>query len=280
MASVSSVRPGREVATPRGIRALRGGFILALHLPPATLLLTGLGPSHAIAFACFYPLVLFVLGAGLHRYFAHRSFATSRPFQLALAAACAAFFADPVAFAGHHRLHHRHSDTERDFHGPRRGLWFGWIGHLLSDPYPEEELLAATPDLTRFPELVWLHRYGFLAGALAVALTLAVGGWAWFAAGYCLAWCLVAIHGASAVNYLGHRGGRQRYDTGDRSTNNPWLGVLLFGEGWHNNHHRFPRAARAGHFWWELDVLYWMLRALAALGLVWGLREVPAARRA
>jgi stearoyl-CoA desaturase (delta-9 desaturase) len=266
--------------TPRGTKLLRGSGIVALHLPAASLALADVGARHAIALACFYPLILFVLGAGLHRYFAHRAFATSRAFQLALGVACAAFFGDPIGFAGHHRLHHRYSDTDRDYHGPRRGLWFGWIGHLLQDAYAEEELLRATPDLVRYPELVWLHRYGYLAGAAAAALTFAVGGWTWFAAGYCLAWCLVAVHGASAVNYLGHRGGRQRYDTGDRSSNLPLLAVLLLGEGWHNNHHRFPSAARTGHRWYEPDPLYWMLRALGGLGLVWDLREVPEARRA
>lgn len=266
---------GRPCPTPRRTRALRGGFVLALHLPPATLALTGMGARHWIAFACFYPLILFVLGAGLHRYFAHRSFATSRPFQLVLALACAAFFGDPIGFAGRHRLHHRHSDTERDFHGPRRGLWFSWIGHILEDGYAEEDLLRATPDLARFPELLWLHRHGGAAGLIAASLTLALGGWAVFAAGYCLAWCLVAVHGASAVNYFGHLGRHQRYETGDRSSNSALLGVLLFGEGWHNNHHRFPSAARAGHHWYEPDLLYWMLAALAGCGLVWDLHSGP-----
>jgi stearoyl-CoA desaturase (delta-9 desaturase) len=265
--------------TPRRVKALRGGFIIALHVPPATLAFTGMSGHHWIAFGVFYALVLFVLGAGLHRYFAHRAFATSRAFQFALGLACAAFFGDPIGFAGRHRLHHRHSDTERDFHGPRRGLWFSWIGHLLEDGYEERDLLRATPDLLRFPELVWLHRHGFAAGALAAGLTLALGGWAVFAAGYCLAWCLIAVHGASAVNYLGHRGGHQRYRTGDRSANSMLLGWLLFGEGWHNNHHRFPRAARAGHRWYEPDLLYWMLSALARCGLVWDLRAVPATER-
>jgi stearoyl-CoA desaturase (delta-9 desaturase) len=266
--------------TGRSVQALRGLFVLAFHVPPATLAFTGVSRRGWVAFGCFYVLTLFVLGAGLHRYFAHRSFATSRAFQLALGLACAAFFGDPVGFAGRHRLHHRHSDTERDFHGPRRGFWFSWIGHILEDGFPERQLLRATPDLTRFPELVWLHRYGAAVGLAVAAATIGLGGWDVFAAGYCLAWCLVAVHGASAVNYFGHRAGRQRYATGDRSANCALLGVLLFGEGWHNNHHRFPRAARAGHRWYEPDPLYWMLRGLASFRLVWDLRAVPARRSA
>jgi stearoyl-CoA desaturase (Delta-9 desaturase) len=237
------------------------------------LLLTGVGPRHLAAFAVFYVIAIFSLGAGLHRYFAHRAFRTSRGFQLVLGLLVAAFFGDPIGFAGRHRIHHRYADSERDFHGPQRGFWFGWFGHLLEDGYAEAEILKATPDLARFPELVWLHRYAFVPGLLAAGLTFAVFGWPAFAAGYCLSWCAVAIHGASAVNYLCHKGRRRRFATPDHSSNSPWLGVLLFGEGWHNNHHRFPRAARAGLDWHEPDLLYLFLKLLSWTGLIWDLRE-------
>jgi hypothetical protein len=79
----------------------------------------------------------------------------------------------------------------------------------------------------------------------AAGLVWLVGGLAMLASAYCLPWCLLAVHGASAVNYVCHSHGRQRYATGDGSTNHPVLGVILPGEGWHNNHHHYPRAARA-----------------------------------
>jgi len=90
-----------------------------------------------------------------------------------------------------------------------------------------------------------------------------------FAAGYCLTVCLIAVHGASAVN--------RRFHTHDRSSNNAWLAPLLFGEGWHNNHRAFPAATRCGFLWYEIDILYYLLRALAWLGLVWDLRDAAAA---
>jgi stearoyl-CoA desaturase (delta-9 desaturase) len=273
MASATPLAP--LFPTSRRVKAYRATFIALLHVPPLTLLVRGMTARDALAFAIFYLVAMFVIGAGLHRYFAHRSFRTSRAFQLLLGTLVAAFFGDPIAFAGRHRLHHRHADTERDFHGPRRGLWFSWIGHLLEDGFPEEEVLAAAGDLARYPELVWLHRYGSAVGVFAALSVLLVGGYSVFAAGYCLSWCVVAIHGASAVNTLCHFGRGRRYDTPDRSGNSPLLGVLLLGEGWHNNHHRYPFAARAGFFWYEPDVLYWALRTLAFLGLVWELREPP-----
>jgi fatty-acid desaturase len=257
------------------VRALRAAFIAGLHAPALALPWLATTPAHWIAFAVAYVVILFALGGGLHRYFAHRAFRTSRAFQLVLALLAASCFGDPIGFAGRHRLHHRWSDTERDFHGPRRGLWFSWLGHLLEDGYSERALLAATRDLARYPELRWLHRWFFVPGLAAGGLIWLGGGFAMFAAAYCLPWCLLAVHGASAVNYVCHTRGRRRYATGDRSTNHPVLAVVLLGEGWHNNHHHYPGAARAGFFSGEVDGLYWMLRGLAHLGLVWNLREVP-----
>ncbi len=258
------------------IRPVRGLAIALLHVPPLTLLWLPTQRGHWIAFAIGYVVALFALGAGLHRYFAHRAFRTSRAGQLALGLLAAACFGDPIGFAGRHRLHHRWSDTERDLHGPHHGLWAAWIGHLLDDGYAERDVVAAAPDLVRVPELRWLHRWAFVPAVVTIAAVWAVGGWTMLAAAYCLPWCLVAVHGASAVNYVCHRFGTRRFATADRSTNNALVGLALLGEGWHNNHHRFPSAARAGLRWWELDALYGLLRALERLGLVWDLRPVPA----
>ena len=54
------------------------------------------------------------------------------------------------------------------------------------------------------------------------------------------------------------------------------LSLLTFGEGWHNNHHRYPASARQGFQWWQIDISYYVLRLMAALGLVWHLKPVPA----
>jgi stearoyl-CoA desaturase (delta-9 desaturase) len=86
-------------------------------------------------------------------------------------------------------------------------------------------------------------------------------------------------HATFTINSLAHRFGTRRYPTRDDSRNNLWLALLTFGEGWHNNHHHYPTAARQGFFWWEVDVAYYGLRVLSALGLVWDLRQVPEAAR-
>lgn len=265
--------------TTAGRKAATALVVLALHAAPLSLLYTGAHRRDWIAFGILYVVVLFSLGNGLHRYFAHRAFKTGRTFQFLLGVLCAGFFGDPIGFSGRHRLHHRHSDTERDIHDLRRGLWYTWLGRLLEDGYSEDEILDATRDLTRYPELLWLHRYYPVVGFVAAGAVYAIGGYTMFAAGYCLTVCLIAVHGASAVNFFGHQAANRRFNTNDRSSNNAWLALLMFGEGWHNNHHAFPAAARSGFLWYEIDILYYMLRALAWLGLVWDLRDAPAAAR-
>jgi stearoyl-CoA desaturase (delta-9 desaturase) len=146
-------------------------------------------------------------------------------------------------------------------------------------------------DLEKFPELRWLDRYDVLLPvALAVALFL-LGGWLernhpglGTSGPQLLVWgffvsTVVLFHVTVTINSLAHRWGTRRYPTADHSRNNGLLALLTFGEGWHNNHHHFPGSARQGFFWWELDLTYYGLRTLAALGLVWDLRPVPASLR-
>jgi stearoyl-CoA desaturase (delta-9 desaturase) len=179
-----------------------------------------------------------------------------------------------VGFSGKHRLHHRHADTEKDAHSPRRGFWPCWFESLWDDGLRERDVLRVTRDLTLYPELGWLHRFFFVPALGVAALAFALGGFSMFAIGFCLSRVAI-LHVTSAVNYFGHRSGRRRFATPDDSTNNAWLGVLAFGEGWHNNHHRHPRSARAGLAWWELDGFYVVIQALAWAGLVSAVR-VPA----
>jgi stearoyl-CoA desaturase (delta-9 desaturase) len=80
------------------------------------------------------------------------------------------------------------------------------------------------------------------------------------------------------INSLAHVWGTRRYETGDTSRNNALLALLTLGEGWHNNHHHCMSSARQGFRWWEIDVTYYVLRALARLGVVWDLRAPSAAR--
>ncbi|HEX7296792.1 MAG TPA: acyl-CoA desaturase [Pyrinomonadaceae bacterium] len=255
-------------------RALPALVILLLHLQPVIAVTRGVHLSDWIVCLTLYVLAAFGLGVGMHRYFAHRSFQTSRWFQFVLCLLASIAFGDPVWFAGKHRLHHKHADTTLDVHSPTQGFWFCWFSSIFGKSYANQQILEKAKDLTVYPELVWIHRHYYLPPVVVGTATYLFGGYSMFAIGYCLS-VLLALHAASAVNYYCHKGKNRRYQTQDRSTNNVLLGVLTFGEGWHNNHHHYPGTARAGFFWWEIDIFYYVLKILSWLGLVWDLREVP-----
>ncbi len=250
-------------------------FVL-IHLACFAAIWTGVHTTDLIIAAGLYALRLFGVTAGYHRYFAHRSFKTSRGFAFFLA-----FLAQSSAqrgilwWAGNHRQHHRFSDTDGDVHSPvLRGFWHAHLGWFFTDAHQDTDL-AAVPDLAKYPELVWLDRHPYLPAVLAGLLIWLVAGWSGLVVGFF--WSTVVLwHATFSINSLAHVIGRRRYVTGDHSRNNWWLALLTFGEGWHNNHHHYQSAARQGFRWYEIDVSYYLLKALAAAGLVWELRSPPA----
>ncbi len=222
-----------------------------------------------------YFVRMFGVTAGYHRYFSHRSFKTSRAGQLVLAVLAMSSVQKGVLWwASHHRVHHKNSDQPGDVHSVvLDGFWWSHVGWILSRRYDTTDS-SKVRDLARFPELVWLDRYYLVPPvALGVMLFLAGGWWA-------LVWGLLVStvllwHGTFTINSLTHVFGRQRYRTTDNSKNNLWLALITLGEGWHNNHHYYQRAVNQGFFWWEIDVTYYVLRALSWLRLVWDLHTPP-----
>jgi Fatty acid desaturase len=86
---------------------------------------------------------------------------------------------------------------------------------------------------------------------------------------------MTLAHATFAINTVNHLWGSRRFETVDESRNNVLTAFFAAGEGWHNNHHRYQRAARNGFYWWEFDLTWYVIRAMAALGLAWDLHEVP-----
>jgi stearoyl-CoA desaturase (Delta-9 desaturase) len=268
------------MATPTSMAwALGIVSMLTLHVIPAVAVVQGTSARDWLGCAGLYLTFVVGGGMGLHRYFAHRAFRTTRAFQFALALLGSTAFTEPIGFAGKHRLHHRHSDTTQDVHAPQQGFWYCWFGSLFERPERATDIERMTADLMRYPELVWLHRWPYVPALMLGGMIWWMGGFSQFAIGFVLSRLLI-LHAVSAVNYFCHRSGQRPFATRDRSTNNLLIALLTFGEGWHNNHHRFPRAARAGVRWWELDPIYYAIRLCAAMGLVWGVRDVPAHRLA
>jgi stearoyl-CoA desaturase (delta-9 desaturase) len=232
-----------------------------------------------------YAVRVFALTGGYHRYFSHKSFKTSRFFQFILAwMGASSAQLGPLWWASHHRHHHQHSDTEEDIHSPRRrGFLWAHIGWLFCRKYARSEL-ERVRDFAKFPEIRFVDRWHILP-VLCLAFSLLFLGWILEAFapglgttkwqmlmyGFFLSTVMV-YHVTFAINSLTHMIGKQRFDNNDDSRNNLWLALMTFGEGWHNNHHRFPVSTRQGFYWWEIDITYYILKILSRFRIVWDLR--------
>ena len=227
-----------------------------------------------------YALRMWAITAGYHRYFSHRSYKTSRVFQFVLAVlGTSAMQNGPLWWASWHRNHHRWSDQPADPHSPlQRGFWHAHMGWILGSD-SDHPNLDNVADLARYPELRWLDQHKWWPVIGYVVLCFGIGGLPGLLWGGVLSTVLV-LHATALINSLGHRWGSRRYATPDDSRNNALLALLTFGEGWHNNHHHAMYCARQGFRWWELDLTYYGLRLLAAVGVIWSVREPrPAALR-
>ncbi len=260
-------------------------FVL-VHLACGLVFVVGVSPVAVLVALGLYALRMLAITAVFHRLLAHRSYRCGRVLQFsgALLATMAAQ-RGPLWWAAHHRRHHRHTDRPADAHSPRQhGFWWSHVGWFLTRRNYRTDH-AAVPDLARLPELRWLDRFDvvpplLLAGGLFV-LGEVLAGWqpqlgtsglqlvVW---GFCVS-TVVLLHVTCMVNSVAHRFGTRPYPTRDDSRNNAWLALLTFGEGWHNNHHFHPGSTAQGFRWWEVDITWYVLRLLAALGLVHELRR-------
>jgi stearoyl-CoA desaturase (delta-9 desaturase) len=135
--------------------------------------------------------------------------------------------------------------------------------------------LVKVADLARFPELRWLHNFELVPPVVLGLFCFLLAGWPGLVVGFL--WSTVLVyHVTFCINSLAHVRGSKRFLTGDESRNNWLLAIFTMGEGWHNNHHAYQSSVRQGFRWWELDATYYILRALAWLGVVWNLKMPPA----
>jgi stearoyl-CoA desaturase (delta-9 desaturase) len=272
--------PAAQRAPLGGVDWVKSIPFLAVHLTAVAAVALGPFSWSLLALALASYLVrMFGITAGYHRYFSHRSYRTNRGFQLLLALlGGTATQKGPLWWAAHHRDHHRWSDRPDDIHSPvQSGFWWSHVGWIMSSRNDATKL-ERVRDLARYPELRWLDRYHLVPPAAYATALWAVGGLPFLLWGYFISTVLL-WHGTFLVNSLAHVVGRRRYDTADASRNNLLIALITLGEGWHNNHHHYQSTANQGWFWWEIDVTYYALRALASLGVVRDLRTPPAAVR-
>ncbi|HVJ33960.1 MAG TPA: acyl-CoA desaturase [Terriglobia bacterium] len=249
-------------------------FVLA-HLACIAVIWTGVTWQAAVLCFALYWLRMFGIGAGYHRYFSHRAYATSRVFQFILA-----FLAQSSAqksvlwWAEKHRHHHLYSDLPQDAHSPRQsGFLYSHVGWIFARKHDRADLTKMA-DFTRYPELMWLHKFELLPALLLAVACFLIAGWSGLVVGFFCSTVLV-YHATFCINSLAHVCGKKRYVTGDDSRNNWLLATLTMGEGWHNNHHAYQSSARQGFRWWEFDATYCILKMLSWCGIVWNLKSPP-----
>jgi len=262
-------------------------FIL-LHLGIFAVFWVGWSPI-AIGFAIFfYALRMFGITAFYHRYFSHKTFKTSRPAQFIFAViGAAATQRGPLWWASNHRHHHVHSDKPSDIHSPKQsGFLWSHMGWFLSKKNFKTNF-ERIQDFAKFPELTWLDRFDVIVPAVFALMTFLLGyflnlffpslgtnGWQMLVWAYIISTILV-FHGTFVINSLAHVMGKRRFKTRDDSKNSFILALITFGEGWHNNHHKFPGSARQGLHWWEIDFSYYGLLTLEKLGIIWDMNKGP-----
>lgn len=224
------------------------------------------------------------IGMGFHRLLTHRGYKTPKLVEYFLTfCGTLALEGGAINWVVTHRIHHAHTEVQgHDPHTPRDGRWWahmGWILRGTGQQHEEAVMWRYAPDLMKDPVHVWLNRLYFVPlVALGLAL-LAWGGWGVMMWGIFLR-VTVGLHATWLVNSATHLWGSRRFETTDDSTNSFWVAMMTFGEGWHNNHHAHPRAARHGVAWYEIDLNWWGIRALQLLGLARDIKLIKTERLA
>jgi fatty-acid desaturase len=209
------------------------------------------------------------IGIGYHRLLSHRSFQPPKWFEYCLAIlGSMALQKGVISWITNHRIHHAFTETNGDPHTPNDGLFWSHIGWMLKgigQDHPFEVCLKYSPDLCQDKFYLKFEKVNRLPAIVVALILIWVGGWGWLAWGVGVR-IIISWHSAWGVNSLGHKFGPQRFKTNDGSRNNFVLGILTFGDGFHNNHHAFPTSARHGFAWYELDINFIQIKLLEKIG--------------
>src|SRR5712692_4764584 len=252
----------RDKTFSRPVNWITTFFMVAFHIGAVAALFTFGWKPFLVAILLWWVAGSLGVGMGYHRLLTHRGFKTPKWVEYFLTT-CATLSLEggPIFWVATHRMHHQNTDKEGDPHSPKDGgLWahMGWIltGKAMHNKL--DSLLPYVPDLRKDKFHVWISEWHW------VPLTV------------------LGLHSTWLVNSATHMWGSQRFLTGDDSTNSFWVAILTFGEGWHNNHHAVPQAARHGLTWYEVDPNWYGIWALRTVGLAWdiSLQRLPKFGRA
>ncbi|GMH35688.1 hypothetical protein BSKO_03556 [Bryopsis sp. KO-2023] len=218
-----------------------------------------------------------------HRLLTHKSFRCPKWLEFFFVyCGVLSFEGDPVEWAKNHRWHHIHSDEGADRHSPKDGIWHSHMGWMFDEQLSNtradqngnmRDSLGAPWFYKESPDFYNWIRETYMYHQLGQAAVLFVwGGVPYLVWGFVIR-ILFTMHLTWFVNSAVHVWGNRVYKTGDESRNNWLIALLVFGEGWHNNHHAFEYSAAHGLEWWQFDMTHYMISTLEVLGLAWDVRR-------
>jgi len=217
------------------------------------------------------------IGIGYHRLLTHKGFQTPKLVEYFLTVCgTLALQGGQINWVVTHRIHHAFTEKPGDPHSPRDGRWWahmGWILRGTAQQHEEKVMRRYAPDLMKDKFHVVLSRFYYVPLIISGVVLFALGGvpallWGVFVR------VTFGLHATWLVNSATHLWGTRRFETTDDSTNNWLIALLTFGEGWHNNHHAFPTAARHGLKWYEIDINWWGIKALKLMGWARGIKLI------
>ena len=258
----------RPSAPKQGKRDYTVGIALAIiHIGALGVFLPAFFSWTAVAVAVsLYVVTGMGITLAFHRLLTHRSLVVPRWVEYPLTiVGTLALQGGPIEWVAQHRAHHANTDRDGDPHDSHRGMPWShveWLFRSNKDRIPPQERARWAPDLVKDRFYRGVERYHFPIQLAFAAILFALGGWSWVVWGV-FARLVFTYHCTWLVNSASHAVGYQTFRTGDRSTNNWWVAVLTFGEGWHNNHHAFPFSAKHGMRWFEFDPTYWTIKVMS-----------------
>jgi stearoyl-CoA desaturase (delta-9 desaturase) len=254
-------------------------FVAAFHIMAIGALFTFSWANLLAFLATWWIAGSWGIGMGYHRLLTHRGFKTSKFIEYFLTfCGTLGLQSGAINWVTTHRIHHGFTETDKDPHSPRNGTYWahmGWIFRGTAQNQDEATQMRYAPDLMKDKVHVFMSNYYWVTPILAAIILFAVGSavtgtllggismvlWGIFLRQ------VVGWHSTWLVNSATHLWGSRRFETRDDSRNNALIAAITFGEGWHNNHHAYPRSAKHGLAWYEFDVNWVQIKMLEKLGL-------------
>jgi stearoyl-CoA desaturase (delta-9 desaturase) len=233
-----------------------------------------------IFFVAHWYLSLFCQTFFLHRYAAHGAFTMSKfwekIFYVLTFLTQGSSYMSPRTYAILHRLHHAYTDTEDDPHSPMHSSGFISLMNQTRKKYAdvfngrlqvEEKFTKNIPNWVAFDNFAhpWFMRVIWLGLYTLFYVYFATSPWQFL---------LIPVHAAigpihgGIINWFAHKYGTTNFTVNNTSKNLFPIDILMLGEAYHNNHHKFPGSINFGVKWNEIDPIYFTILLFNKLRII------------